>query len=282
MTPGWDVLSAPLRRGELTIASFNIRNLGSRQRSLKDYEAIAALIDEADVVMVQEAGLGVYSGTQVSDSARERLDAVVAVFQMYLGSNWVVTRAFRPSGTGAGRETALLAYRKQADGYRMEATWAGYVDLGEKRDMATFRLTLIQDEIGTTKDLLLGSVHLTPEDPDRSDQMLKVVAWLEGHSDERAIVMGDFNWGYKKTSGVENYRGETQVRALHEAGKLFQVFHALSYEGKSNKSQLRTNMGFRSSGYFYDQFLLTPILAGEMADGGQFLEDCGDTGVWGA
>ncbi|WP_089717857.1 endonuclease/exonuclease/phosphatase family protein [Candidatus Entotheonella palauensis] len=261
--------------GELTIASFNVRNLGSRQRSLKDFEAIVDLIDEADVVMVQEAGLGVYDGRKVSNPERERLDAVVAVFQMYLGSGWVVTRAVRPSGTGAGRETAMLAYRRQAMGYSMDATWAGYVDLGEKRDMATFRLTLIQDETANAKDLLLGSVHLTPDDPDRGSQMIKVAAWMEGQSDERAIAMGDFNWGYRKKSGVENYRGEAQIRALHENGKLFQVFHALSYEGASKDQQLRTNMGFRKKGYFYDQFLLTPILASEMADGGKFLEDCG-------
>lgn len=261
--------------GELTLASFNIRNLGSRQRSLKDFETIVDLIDEADVVMVQEAGLGVYSGRQTSNPEHTRLDAVVAVFQTYLGRGWVVTQAVRPSGLGAGRETAILAYRKQADGYSMAATWAGYVDLGEKRDMATYRLTLIQDETAATKDLLLGTVHLTPEDPERGAQMLKVAAWLEGHSDERSIVMGDFNWGYRKTVGVENYQGEAQVRALHEAGKLFQVFYALSYEGKRQDHQLRTNMGFRRAGYFYDQFLVTPILAGEMADGGQLLQDCG-------
>ena len=53
------------KQGEVTIASFNIRNLGARKRSLKDFAHLADLIDEADVVMIQEAGLGVYHGTNV-------------------------------------------------------------------------------------------------------------------------------------------------------------------------------------------------------------------------
>ena len=46
------------KQNELTIVSFNIRNLGARQRSLKDFAGIADLLDESDVVMIQEAGLG--------------------------------------------------------------------------------------------------------------------------------------------------------------------------------------------------------------------------------
>ncbi len=40
------------KEGELTIASFNIRNLGNQKRSLNDFESIADLFDEADVVMI--------------------------------------------------------------------------------------------------------------------------------------------------------------------------------------------------------------------------------------
>ncbi len=50
------------KEGELTIASLNIRNLGTRSRTLKDYEALVDLVDEADVVLFQEVGLGLYDG----------------------------------------------------------------------------------------------------------------------------------------------------------------------------------------------------------------------------
>jgi endonuclease/exonuclease/phosphatase family metal-dependent hydrolase len=263
------------KSGELTIASFNIRNLGSRQRSLKDFEAIVNLIDEADVVLVQEAGLGVYRGSALSRDERRRLDAVEAIFALYLGEAWVVTRPPSPSGTGQGRETTLLAYRTHGAGFSIAAVWSEYVDLGNKRDMATFTLTLTREGTGTTKELVMGSVHLTPEDPDRGTQMRKVAEWLIGQGNNQAMVMGDFNWGYKKTSGVENYQGEAAIRTLHGDAKLFQVFHALSYVGKAKSTQLRTNMGFRKEGYFYDQFLTTPVLAGELADGGKLLQDAG-------
>ena len=34
-------------------------------------------------------------------------------------------------------------------------------------------------------------------------------------------------------------------------------------------------MGFRKGRKFYDQFIMTPVLAGELADGDKLLEDCG-------
>jgi len=34
-------------------------------------------------------------------------------------------------------------------------------------------------------------------------------------------------------------------------------------------------MGFRKGGYFYDQFLMSPSLANQMADGGELQKDCG-------
>ena len=263
------------KAGELTIASFNIRNLGSRQRSLKDYAALADLVDEADVVLIQEAGLGVFRRDQVSAAERQRLDAVEAVLQVFLGDNWNVIRAEQPSGVGAGRETAIMAYRTQGQGFAITADWGKYADLGEKRDMALFQITMTQAGSSTTQTMTFGSVHLTPEDPDRGQQMIKVAQWLVEQGDARAIVMGDFNWGYKKTSGVENYKGEHRVRELHAQGKVFQLFHELSYLGKAKPGQLRTNMGFRKDGYFYDQFLTTPAVAKALVDGGKLLQDCG-------
>ncbi|MCP5108434.1 MAG: hypothetical protein GY950_33920 [bacterium] len=267
------------KQGELTIASFNVRNLGSRSRSIKDFEALADLVDEADVVLFQEVGLGMFKeeGTKVSEGAGKRLAAIAALFQIYLGGDWEIVLAPHPSGKKAGRETAILAHRKKAKGYDIVTKWQGYETISDgKRNMPVFKLILSKS--GQTKDLYLGSVHLTPDDPHRGSQMIRVADWLVKHNDKMAIVMGDFNWGYKKNSKIpaeENYKGEDKVLQLQKEGKIFQLFASLSYKGAGNENNLRTNMGFRKSAFFYDQFLLTPKLAGMLADGGRLLEDCG-------
>lgn len=261
------------KTNELTIASFNIRNLGSRGRSLKIFEALTDLIDEADVVEIQEAGLGVYRNNQVSPKEKERIKGVISLLEIFLGDDWAVITPPEPTGTGNGRETTILAYRKKGKGFEIKAEWSQYVDLGDKRDMAVFKLNLSNGS--DTEEILLGSVHLTPEDPDRGQQMVKAAKWLVDHKDQNALIGGDFNWGYKKTSGIENYKGENAVKKFQEEESLFQVFHSMSYLGKSKEAQLRTNMGFRKSGFFYDQFLITPQLTEKLADGGSFLKDCG-------
>ncbi|MCK4659904.1 MAG: hypothetical protein KAV82_10325 [Phycisphaerae bacterium] len=262
------------KQGELTLASFNIRNLAARKRCLKDFEVLADLVDEADVVMIQEAGMGIYDNDpNVSKAEAKRMKAVVALLQINLGDGWTVLLAPTPSGSGLGAETVILAHRKSGKGYTMSAAWDGYADLGDKRDMGVFKLTLTKDD--QTKEMLLGSVHLTPEDPDRGQQMIKVADWLVARKQQLAVVMGDFNWGYKKTAGVQNYLGEEKVKQHHADGDLFQIFHSLSYLGKATEGKLRTNMGFRKGGYFYDQFLTTPPLASKMADSGKLLKDCG-------
>ncbi len=240
----------------------------------KGLQVLAGLVDEADIVMIQEAGLGIYDkDPNVSETEAKRMKAVVALFQINLGSNWMVLSAPTPSGSGFVAETAILAYRKNGQGYVISAIWLEYADLGDKRDMGVFKVTLTKN--GETKELLLGSVHLATDDPERGEQMIKVADWLVARKQQWAIVMGDFNWGYKKTSGVQNYLGEEKVTQYHIDGELFHVFHDLSYLGKAQAGKLRTNLGFRKSGYFYDQFLTTPPLADKMADGGKLLEDCG-------
>lgn len=139
--------------------------------------------------------------------------------------------------------------------------------------MAVFSLILSKGR--DKKEILLGSVHLTPDDPERGEQMLRVAEWISERKDNNAIVMGDFNWGYKRTSGVENYIGEKKIKELHERNEVYQLFYNISYLGKGKDADLRTNMGFIKEGYMYDQFLLTPALAESLADKGEFLSDCG-------
>jgi endonuclease/exonuclease/phosphatase family metal-dependent hydrolase len=280
--PGIEKLGEPIdvsKAGELTIASFNIRNLGTRQRSIKEYEALADLVDEADVVLFQEVGLGMFKGEgdKISGKESRNLKAITALFQVYLGNNWKIVQPPHPSGVKTGREINLLAHRVKGSGYDINGQWHEYIDLSEgKRKMAVFKLTLKKDD--EEKVFLLGSVHLTPDDPERGIQMNKVADWLVAQQGGQAIAMGDFNWGYKKTSGIpaeQNFKGEDRMEQLHKEGKVFQLFAPLSYSGPGKKDKFRTNMGFRSSAFFYDQFLLTPPLADKLADGGKLLEDCG-------
>ncbi len=259
--------------GELTVVSFNVRNMGSRSRSIKDYTAIADLVDEADVVFLQEVGLGLLRSDTLTPEQDRTLRSIKALLEIQLGSEWQVAIADTGSGSGAGRETSLVAYRKNAAGYSIDVAWQGFEELGTSRDMATWALKLTN---GTDSETLqVGSVHLTPNDPDRGSEMIKMTDWLLAHKNELALVLGDMNYGYNKKSGVENYLGENYIAQQDQDGNLYQLFRNFSYLGAGKSDQLRTNMGYRKSRFFYDQFLLSPPLAEKMAHGATFLKDCG-------
>lgn len=249
------------------VSSFNVRNFGQRSRSIQDILHIVDLVNESDVIAFQEVGLGLFSSAEVTRAQRQRLDALVAVLKSGLGASWDVALAKEPTGVGAGRETSILAYRKSIHGLTANASSLPPVVLGHSRGLFVWSLTLDEREI------TIGSVHLTPEDPDRGDEMLMLVQWMQQHADGDTIVLGDMNWGYKKTSGVENYRGERTLETLHDDDIYTQVFHEISYLGKGNQDDFRTNLGFRSTGQFYDQIFLSKSLP--MASDGKLGEDCG-------
>jgi hypothetical protein len=52
-------------------------------------------------------------------------------------------------------------------------------------------------------------------------------------------------------------------------------FRHISYLKKASATQLRTNLGARKDGHFYDQFLTTSNFAAMLADDGELLKDCG-------
>lgn len=263
----------PSKPGELTIASFNVRNLGNLDRSLKDFEAIVDLVDEADVAVFQECGLGLFGESPLTGYEKKRWEIILAAFTTYFGSDWNVTTADKPTGSGQGSETTILAHRKMAKDFRIAVDFKEYIDLGERRDMAVFQARL--EGYDRSESLLLGSVHLKPRNPYRGEEMIKAADWLVEQKVIPAIVLGDFNWGYDRPPRVENYRGEDHVTALHDQQKIFQVFKELSYKGDGGPQDLRTNMGFRKGRKMYSQFLLSPSLASRMADGGKLLHDTG-------
>jgi endonuclease/exonuclease/phosphatase family metal-dependent hydrolase len=259
-------------QGELTIASFNVRNLGDRNRSFSDYLKLVDYVDEADIVVLQEVGLGIFDQDQVPDNELHKYRAIVLQLELAFGDGWEICLPDEPSGVGNGREANIIAYRTNCNGFACSVTWDQFVDLGDRRDMAVFNVRLRSGN--DSQALRLGSVHLKPDDPHRGQEMIRMANWIASNNTD-LVVVGDFNWGYRKTAHIENYLGEQRIMDLHDSGIMFQVFHDLSYLGKARSHQLRTNMGFRSAGYFYDQILLSPDLAGDLADGGDFLDDCG-------
>ena len=139
------------------------------------------------------------------------MKAVVSVLQIYLGDEWNVDMAPTPSGSGRGTETAILAFRKKGKGFDISAEWVGYTDLGDKRDMAVFKLKLSRGS--EKKDIPVGSVHLTPDDPDRGEQMIKVAEWMVSKKDVRAISMGDFNWGITRNLVLKTTKAKRKLRS---------------------------------------------------------------------
>lgn len=260
---------------ELTIVSFNVRNWGTRPRSLAHFEVLADLVDEADVAVFQEVGLGLLDKDEdISDKEGKRLDAIEALLRINLGEGWNIVRS--PKSTDANvsssNEVGLVAYKVKCNGYTASLTWEEFVDLGELRDMAVFKLTLTKSD--ESREILLGSVHLKPEEPERVAQMDKVADWILARPpDVQVIVMGDFNWGYPTKSPTHS--AERRIIELHDSGLLFMLFRHISYLKKASATQLRTNLGARKEGHFYDQFLMSSSLAGELADGGELLKDCG-------
>ncbi len=258
---------------EISLVSFNVRNLGARSRSIKDFAGLLDLVDEADIIFLQEVGLGLITKETMSASQEKALNSVAKLIEINLGEDWTVKLADGASGVKQGRETSLVAYRHNPGGYTLSVDWKEYVDLGSSRDLAEWEITIKRQDI--TKTIAIGSVHLTPKDPARGLEMKKMGDWLISKGNKDAIALGDMNWGYAKTSGVDNYMGESYIDSLDSSGKLYHLFKQLSYLGTGDKTDLRTNMGFRKGPHFYDQFLLSPSLAPNMANGGTLLKDCG-------
>ena len=258
--------------GEVVIASFNVRNFGQRSRSIRDIIELVDLVDEADVVAFQEVGLGLFTSAETTPEQQHRLDVLAAAVRAAFGNHWQVIMSDTPSGVGSGRETALLAFRQQINIFQANASFNSYVDLGDRRDMAVWRVELSKDTVEHIK-IDIGSVHLTPKDPHRGNEMVRVADWLKSNPERHVIALGDMNWGYQKVTGIKNYLGEAALTKLHDSGKTQQVFAAISYTGKGKKKDFRTNLGIRSKGQFYDQIFLSPTL--KLSKGGKLLEDCG-------
>lgn len=277
LTPGDPSFQQPLtdsEDSELTIVSFNIRDIRGTERTLEDFQELARLIEGADIVVFQEMGAKGFKSSGSNDDLMARLHAATVVMEDLMGGDWtfVFAENATPETMGAGAEIPCIGYRTSRLGLSLQASWSGYYDLGAARDMGLFSVTCTSG--GTSENFTIGTVHTKPTCPGRGEELLKVADYIDAHENDNYILMGDFNWGYYSTC-TNKYDGEERIEQQHLDGKIFQVFHAISYTGKGNEENFRTNLDVRNVPQMYDQFLLCKNYADKLADGGSLGEDCG-------
>ena len=268
----------PSKVGEITIASFNVRDVQGKTRSLEDFQELANLLKNADILVFQELGAKGFRKSGNNFELMQRIKAMIAAYQVFLGDEWafVLGTYPTPETLGMGAELPFVAYKKKIHNINIQIAWKGYVDLGDKRDMATFNVVCtkgLQEE-----KFVIGSAHTTPACPKRGEQLRKIGAYAAAHKDEKFVLMGDFNWGYK-SSCASGYDGENYIKQLHDDKKVFQAFYHLSYSGGGNSADFRTNLDVRKAVQMYDQFLVSNAYATKLADGGKLTKDVGFIGI---
>ncbi len=258
----------------LTIISFNIRDMAGRQRTLEDFQEMARLMEGADVLVLQEMGAKAFKKSGDNEDLMARLVASTEVLKSYLGSEWefVFADGATPETFGGAAEIPCIGYRTTRDAVTLNATWSGYYDLGEARDMGTFEVTCSKG--ASSETFTIGTVHTKPTCPQRGEELQKVADYIEAHEEDKYILLGDFNWGYYSTCS-NKYDGEERLTELHDDGSVFQVFNTISFTGKGKDDNFRTNLDLRSTGQMYDQFFVCKNYADQIADGGSLGKDCG-------
>lgn len=260
------------KEGELTIASMNVRDMVGRKRTLLNYQYLAGVLGDADIIVLQEIGAkGFYQSSKAD--MNKRVDAFIAVFKTYLGEEWHAVKAPHPTpeGLGGAAELPVLFYKSKAGEIEIACEWHNYADLGEKRDMGVFKVDLNKN--GASMGFQLGTVHTKPDCPGRGKELLKMVEYINS-TEESFILCGDFNWGYK-SSCDDGYIGENRILALEEDGKIHMPFSEISYMGDGEDEDFRTNLMIRGAGHFYDQFVVSEDMVNKYADNCSLSKDCG-------
>lgn len=259
---------------ELTIVSFNIRDMRGTERTLEDFQEISRLLAGADIVVFQEFGVKGFGSKGDNEDLMERLRVATTVIGAFLQDEWEFVFADTPSPEelGAAAEIACIGYRLNRNGIAIKGSWSGYYDLGDARDMGTFKLTCTRGS--STEKFTIGSVHTKPTCPGRGKELLKIADYIDSNVNNNYILMGDFNWGYYSTCS-NAYDGETRISEQHDEGKVMQLFHEISYIGKGKTEDYRTNLDVRTTGQMYDQFLICKNYAGKLSAGGSLGKDCG-------
>ena len=262
---------------ELTIVSFNIRDVKGTKRTLEDFQEIARMIGGADIVVFQELGAKGFKKSGKNKAMLDRFDAMAAVYVAYLGNEWEFV--FAPEATpiemGIGAELPCVAYRKNRGKLSINVDWKEYYDLGDRRDMGMFNVICKQGSI--EERFVIGSVHTKPDAPERIEEINRIADYIDENVDSKFILMGDMNWGYQtsKKKFPDRYNAEERIVQQHADGKVLQVFNSISYTGPGSDDDFRTNLDIRKVGQMYDQFLVCKAYSSKMAHGNKLDEDCG-------
>ncbi|MFT6501976.1 MAG: endonuclease/exonuclease/phosphatase family metal-dependent hydrolase [Crocinitomicaceae bacterium] len=262
---------------ELTIVSFNVRDVKGTKRTLEDFQEIARMIGGADIIVFQELGAKGFKKSGKNKAMLDRFDAMAAAYVAYLGDEWEFV--FAPEATpiemGMGAELPCVAYRKTRGKLSINVDWKEYYDLGDRRDMGMFDVSCKQGSV--EEKFVIGSVHTKPDAPGRIEEINRIADYIDENVDSKFILMGDMNWGYKtsKNKFPDRYNAEERIVQQHADGKVLQVFNSISYTGKGSEDDFRTNLDIRKVGQMYDQFLVCKAYSSKMARGNKLDEDCG-------
>ncbi len=262
---------------ELTIVSFNVRDVKGTKRTLEDFQEIARMIGGADIIVFQELGAKGFKTSGKNKAMLDRFDAMAAAYIAYLGDEWEFVFAPEPTPIkmGMGAELPCVAYRKTRGKLSIDIDWKEYYDLGERRDMGMFNVSCKQGS--AEEKFVIGSVHTKPDAPGRIEELNRIADYIDENVDSKFILMGDMNWGYKtsKSKFPDGYNAEERIAQQHTDGKILQVFNSITYTGPGSDDDFRTNLDIRKVGQMYDQFLVCKAYSTKMAHGNKLDEDCG-------
>lgn len=262
---------------ELTIVSFNVRDVKGTSRTLEDFQEIARMIGGADIIVFQELGAKGFKKSGKNESMLERFDAMAAAYVSFLGEEWEFV--FAPEATpiemGMGAEMPCVAYRKTHGKLSIDVDWKEYYDLGARRDMGIFSVSCKRGAV--EEKFVIGSVHTKPDAPGRVEELNRIADYIEVNVDSKFIIMGDMNWGYKtsKSKFPDGYNAEERIVQQHDNGEVLLVFNSITYTGAGSDDDFRTNLDIRKVGQMYDQFLVCKAYSSKMAHGNKLGEDCG-------
>lgn len=192
--------------GCLTVCSFNIQFLGNSTR--RDDDALAAVLEDFDIVVVQELVAPPYPGV-FPDGSRFRPDAEASEFFAAMQARgFAFLLSEEDTGTGERNHQNSSATEWWVVFYRPGRVYpaydlpAGYLALDRSNhpDFERVPYAFPFRSNGGTVDFVLISVHLMPGASDRNadrrqQELAAIAAWIEDQETLEGdfIVLGDMN-----------------------------------------------------------------------------------------
>ncbi len=206
----WTICSVPATGQELTVCSFNIQFLG--QSKDRDDEALADIVKECDLVVVQELVAPPYPGSfpdgtdfKPDKEAAEFFDAMkTRDFDYWLSEEDTGTGA-RLHVNSAATEWWVVFYKSEKVARADDLTHGFLADDRSNHDdwervPYAFSFRTKDDDF----DFVLISVHLKPgngrkDRARRKHELSAIASWIDAHdeTEKDIIILGDMNL-YKK------------------------------------------------------------------------------------